>query len=339
VGSSPHLVKRNSESASVSDCKIESETLVATGAAMQKLKFVLLAVDNNDYQVEQVSSAQSAAAQLGVELEIIHTEHDSLQQSQAVLDFIQGPIEKRPSAIFFEPVGTPLAQPARAAAAAKVGWVILNRENVDYVRELRERYSTPMFCVTTSHKEVGSIQGEQIATLLPRGGTVLYIEGPRDNNAAVRRTEGMLSRKPANVEVRMLHGCWTEVSAYNAVCSWLKLSIAKEIHVSAVAAQNDAMAIGAREAFQELPPGSDRDRWLQLPFLGCDGLPNGGQKAVREHQLAATVVIPPNAGDAIGAMVGAIRTGKLPDITMFTQASSFPPVHSLSSVATASGRR
>ena len=81
---------------------------------MDKLKFVLLAVDNNDYQVEQVSSAQSAASRLGIEIEIIHTEHDSIQQSQIVLDLIHGPPGKRPNAIFFEPVGTARAQPARA---------------------------------------------------------------------------------------------------------------------------------------------------------------------------------------------------------------------------------
>ena len=306
---------------------------------MEKLRFVLLAVDNNDYQVEQVSAAQSAAARLGIELEIIHTEHDSIQQSQVVLDFIQRPVSTRPNAIFFEPVGTSLAQPARAAAAAKVGWVILNRENVDYVRELRERYSTPMFSVTTDHKDVGEIQGEQIAHLLPKGGAVLYIEGPGDNNAAVRRTEGMLSRKPANVEVRTLRGRWTEVSAYNAVNSWLKLSIAKEIPVGVVAAQNDAMAIGARKAFHELPNGPARDHWLQIPFLGCDGLPGGGQKAVREHLLAATVVIPPNAGNAVEAMAAAIRSGKQPDVTLFTQASSFPPLHSLAPVMAAAAKR
>ena len=306
---------------------------------MDKLRFVLLAVDNNDYQVEQVSAAQAAAARLGIDIEIIHTEHDSIQQSQVVLDFIQRPTSTRPHAIFFEPVGTSLAQPARAAAAAKVGWVILNRENVDYVRELRERYATPMFSVTTDHKGVGEIQGEQITRLMPKGGGVLYIEGPGDNNAAVRRAEGMLSRKAANVEVRMLRGRWTEVSAYNAVNSWLKLSIAKEIPIGVVAAQNDAMALGARKAFHELPNGPVRDRWLQTPFLGCDGLATGGQKAVRDHMLAATVVIPPNAGNAVEAMAAAIRTGKQPDVTLFTQGSSFPPLHSLAPVMAAAAKR
>jgi len=89
------------------------------------------------------------------------------------------------------------------------------------------------------------------------------------------------------------------------------------------------MALGARKAFQELPNGPARDRWLRVPFIGCDGLPNGGRKAVREHLLAATVVIPPNAGDAVQAMASALRTGKQPEVTLFTEASSFPPLHSL----------
>ncbi len=296
---------------------------------MEKLKFVLLAVDNNDYQMEQVSSAQVAAARLGIELEIVHTEHDSIQQSKIVLDLVQSAHGKRPNAIFFEPVGTALAQPARAAAAANVGWVILNRENVEYVRELRDRYPAPMFSVTTSHKDVGYIQGDQIARLLPKGGALLYIEGPGDNTAAVRRTEGMLARKPATVEVRTLRGRWTEASAYNAVNSWLKLSISREIQIGVVAAQNDAMALGARRAFQELANGQERGRWRSVPFLACDGLPKGGQKAVRERLLRATVVIAPNAGDAVEAMAGALRSGKQPEVTLFTQASSFPPLHSL----------
>jgi len=175
------------------------------------------------------------------------------------------------------------------------------------------------------------IQGEQIARLLPKGGAVLYIDGPGDNDAAVRRSEGMMARKPASVEVRTLRGRWTEQSAYAAVSSWLKLSITKEIPISVVAAQNDAMALG--KAFLDLPSGPDRDRWLQVPFIGCDGLPNGGQKAVRQGLLAATVIILPNAGDAIEAMASALRTGKQPEVTIFTQASSFPPLPSLTPVA------
>lgn len=296
---------------------------------MSELRFVLLVVENNDYQAQQVIAAQAAADRLAVKLQVVHTEHDSIMQSKQVLDLIHSPADQRPNAIFFEPVGTALAQPARAAAAAGIGWVVLNRENVDYFAEIRQKFRTPMFSVTTSHREVGQIQGQQIARLLPKGGAVLYIEGPSDNDASVRRTEGMQLMKPHNVEVRILRGRWTGESAYNAVTSWLKLSIAKEVAIGVVAAQNDAMALGARKAFEDMSNGPVRDRWLKLPFIGCDGLPKSGQAAVRNGSLTATVVIPPNAGEAVEFMASALRTGKQATETFFTQPSSFPPLTSL----------
>ena len=276
---------------------------------MNELRFALLVVENNDYQAQQVIAAQAAAYRLNVQLQVIHTEHDSIMQSRRVLDLIQAPAGQRPDAIFFEPVGTALAQPARAAAAAAVGWVVLNREKVEYFGDIRQKFRTPMFSVTTSHGQVGEIQGQQIARLLPNGGAVLYIEGPSDNNASVRRTEGMQLAKPHNVEVRILRGRWTGESAYNAVTSYLKLAIAKEVRIGVVAAQNDSMALGARKAFEDMDIGPIRDRWLKLPFIGCDGLLQSGQTAVRNGSLTATVVIPPNAGEAVELMASAFADG------------------------------
>jgi ABC-type sugar transport system substrate-binding protein len=296
---------------------------------MKKLNFVLLAVANNDYQTQQVNSARAAAQKLDVELQVIHTEHDSILQSQQVLEFLQAPAGRRPDAIFFEPVGTALAQPARAAAANGVGWVVLNRENVEYMAELRQTSRVPMFCATTSHRNVGQIQGEQVKRLLPNGGVMLLIEGPSDNEASVRRAEAMHMAKPGAVEVRTLRGRWTEQSAYSSVSAWLKLSISKELPIALVAAQNDAMALGAHKAFDELPAGPVRDRWRNVPLIGCDGLPNGGQKAVRGGQLTATVVIPPNAGTPVELMATSIQQGTVPAEVNYSQSSSFPPLEAL----------
>ena len=296
---------------------------------MKKLNFVLLAVENNDYQAEQVTSAKAAADRLGIGLQIIHTEHDAIEQSQTVLELVQSKSEKRPNGILFEPVGTPLAQAAKAAAEAGIGWVVLNRQVIDYMPALRQQFRTPAFSVTTSHLDVGRIQGEQIARLMPGGGCVLYIQGPSDNDASIRRTAGMQSTKPANVEVRTLKGVWTEQSAYQAVAMWLKLSIAKELTLGCVAAQNDAMALGARKAFQELATGADRKHWQNLPFVGCDGLPKSGQAAVKRGLLAATVVIPPNAGRAVEALANAMDKGTQPQECILTEPHSYPELAQL----------
>jgi len=133
----------------------------------------------------------------------------------------------------------------------------------------------------------------------------------------------MQAAKPANVDVRVLKGLWTEESAYNAVGSWLKLNVAKDVAFGLVAGQNDAMALGARRAFQELTGGAERDRWLSLPYIGCDGLRNTGQAYVHRGLLAATIVIPANAGQAIKALVTSLRTGQQPSECIFTSASSF----------------
>ncbi|HXR32317.1 MAG TPA: substrate-binding domain-containing protein [Verrucomicrobiae bacterium] len=296
---------------------------------MKRLNLALLVVENNDYQAEQTISAKQAAHECEADLQVIQTEHDAVVQSQQVLKLLYSPEGTRPNGIFFEPVGTPLAQPAKIAASSGVGWVVLNRE-VDYLGELRRQYpATPIFCITTNHEEVGRIQGEQIVHLLPQGGGVLYIQGPSDNKAAVRRAAAMQAAKPAKADVRVLKGLWTEESAYNAVGSWLKLNVAKDVAFGLVAGQNDAMALGARRAFQELTTGAEQERWLSLPYIGCDGLRNTGQAYVHRGLLAATIVIPANAGQAIKAMVTSLRTGEQPPECIFTSASSFPNIASL----------
>jgi ABC-type sugar transport system substrate-binding protein len=295
---------------------------------MKKYRIALLVVANNDYQTEQTVAAKHAAQECEVDLQVVQTEHDAVMQSQEVLKLLHSPDGIRPEGILFEPVGTALAQAARIAATKGVGWVVLNRQ-VEYLSELRREFSTPLFCVTTNHDEVGRIQGEQIVKLLPCGGAVLYVHGPSDNKAAIRRAAAMQEAKPANVEVRVLKGLWTEESAFNAVRSWLKLNVVKDVSFGVVAAQNDAMALGARRAFQELTGGAERDHWLSLPFIGCDGLPSTGQVYVHRGLLTATVVIPANADQAIRALIGALKAKQQPPECIFTSASSFPALTAL----------
>jgi ribose transport system substrate-binding protein len=295
---------------------------------MKKTRLVLLVVANNDYQAEQTTVAKQAAHECGIDLQIIQTEHDAVVQGQEVLNLLYRPAGTRPDGILFEPVGTPLERAAKMAASSGVGWVVLNRE-VDYLKELRRQCSAPLFSVTTNHEEVGRIQGEQIVKLLPHGGTVLYIHGPSDNKAALDRAAAMQAAVPQSVKVRVLKGLWTEESAFHAVASWLKLNTAKDVALGLVAGQNDAMALGARRAFQERTAGTERDRWMGLPYIGCDGLPGTGQAYVRRGILEATVVIPANAGQAIKALVTSLKTGQQPPECILTKASSFPEIAAL----------
>ncbi len=290
---------------------------------------VSLTTNDNDYQIEQARSAEQAARKSGVELQVLYGNNDAINQSTQILNAVQAVPEERPAAIIFEPVGsTALPQVARAAVSAGIGWVVLNRD-ANYLSELRKGTQAPVFGLSSDHVEIGRIQARQCAALLPAGGTILYIQGPSENSAAKERTSGMQEAKPSNIHVVMLKGQWTEESSQRAVRSWLKLSTSQKANIDIIAAQDDSMAIGARKAFQELPKDTEQDRWLNLPFLGCDGLPNTGQAWVRTGLLTATVFIPPNAGQAIEIIVDALRNGKMPPERALTPATSIPPLESL----------
>jgi ABC-type sugar transport system substrate-binding protein len=297
---------------------------------MKKLKFVVsLTTDDNDYQIEQSESAELAARKTGVDVQIIHAQNDAINQSTQVLKAIQAPKELRPDAIIFEPVGgTALPQVAKAAASAGIGWVILNRD-ANYIEELRKTSTAPLFSISSDHVEIGRIQGRQMAALLRGGGSVLYIQGPSENSAAKDRTAGMQETKPASVQVTMLKAQWTQESAQKSVRSWLKLTTSQRAAIDLISAQDDSMAMGARDAFKELANEDERERWLKLPFTGCDGLPKTGQAWVRSGLLAATVFVPPNAGQAIEMLVDAIQNKKLPPERVVTVAVSIPALDAL----------
>jgi ribose transport system substrate-binding protein len=297
---------------------------------MNKLNFLVsLTTDGNDYQIEQAAAAEETGRRLAVGVRVMYADNDPIKQTKQLLEAIQSSAEKHPNAIIFEPVGgTALPQVARAAVAQGIGWVILNRE-ADYLKELRRAGKATVFSISSDHIEIGRIQGQQMAALLPNGGTVLYIQGPSDNSAAKQRTQGMQQTKPGNIKVILLKGQWTEESAYRAVTSWMRLSTSQKLPIDAVSAQDDSMTIGARKAFQEQSDASVRDKWLGLPFTGCDGLPKTGPEYVRRGMLAATVIVPPNTTLALEMLVGAIQKGSSPAELALTVPASFPRIDEL----------
>jgi ribose transport system substrate-binding protein len=139
----------------------------------------------------------------------------------------------------------------------------------------------------------------------------------------------MYETKPADVQVKLMKANWTEASAYKTLSSWLRLSTSHQTPVDLIAAQDDSMAMGARKAFQELPDNAARDRWLSLPFTGCDGMPKTGQAWVRKGLLAATVVVPPNAGKAVEMLSQAVQSSSAPPERTLNEPASFPTLDQL----------
>ncbi len=299
---------------------------------MKKLKFIVsLHTQDNDFQVAQAAAAKEAAQKFGVDVEVTYADNNAVDQSTQLLKAIQNRPEMRPDGIVLEPVsGTALPQVAKAASAAGIGWVVLNR-NPEYLSELHKSSKAPTFSVSSDHGEIGRIQGKQFAALLPRGGTVLYIEGPSQSSSAQKRTAGMTESKPSNVQIITLKGKWTEESGEQAVANWLKLATSQNKTIDLVGAQDDAMAIGARRAFDKVTNAEERAHWLGLPFTGVDGQVKTGQAWVRQGLLTATIYLPPLAGTAVEILARGMRDGTRPPERTTTASYSIPEVSALAS--------
>jgi ribose transport system substrate-binding protein len=298
---------------------------------MKRLRIVVSLPNDNAYQHEQGVVAKSAGKLLGLDVQVIHAEDDSITQSQQLLKIIQSPTESRPSAFLVEPVNaTGLRRVAEVAVAEGIAWVISNSD-VDYVQQLRKSPRVPVFTVTQGQREIGRLQGKQIAALLPQGGSVLYIEGPSMSFVAVQRHEGMESPKPRNVQITTLRSKWSEESAFQSAGAWLRLASSRAEKFDLVAGQTHELALGARKAFQNIDNQEQQKRWLGVPFIGI-GILSQVKPLVDGHVLTAAVVTSVTMELALRILVRAIETQVQPPERSVVEASSFPELDKLAAM-------
>src|SRR2546421_11720885 len=137
---------------------------------MTELRFLVsLITQDNDYQMEQAAAAKSAAAELGVEAQIVYAGDDPITQSTQVLKAIQTEPSLRPSGILIEPVGaTSFPQVAGAAASVGIGWAVLRRQT-EYAGQLRKTTPSAVFSVSADPLEGCRLSTRAIAGLIPMG--------------------------------------------------------------------------------------------------------------------------------------------------------------------------
>ena len=289
---------------------------------MNEKVIVALPEKDNEFQVLQAADARATAARMRLEIEIVHAEMSAVLQIQQLFKYVHA--AERPRAIIVEPVAVEgIERVAQKAVASGIGWAILN-STVGYVDNLRRQYpALAVFAAGSDQIEIGRIQGRQMKTLLPAGGTALYIQGPLATTAAQERLQGMQETiAGASIRTVVLDAQWTEESAEQAVRQWLRLKTADSARIDLIAGQDDSMARGARRAVEALPDLTQR--WGEIPFLGIDGVPDVGQELVRRGQLTATVVMPSNTGPALEAMASWIRSHVMPPATLRVPVRSYP---------------
>ncbi len=300
---------------------------------MAKVVVALLS-EHQEFQFMQAQEARESAARAGLEVEVLFAEDNAIQQIHQLFARIHAPEAERPAAIVVETVvGEGLERVARNAVKAGIGWVILSR-TVAYPEALRkERPDLPIASVSVDNDEVGRIQGRQLRALLPGGGLVLYLQGPPDTSVAQERIRGtQAALEGGRIELKVLSSDdWTHEVGEKAVGAWLRLKTTEGYRPVAVCAQNDALALGARHAIQ-----SHRPEWAGLLFIGCDGLPQGGQRLVRDGELTATIITPAPAAAAV-LLVSRVLAGERIAAQHRLTPRSFPSEEELALRASARG--
>ncbi len=282
---------------------------------------VSLITEHQEFQRLQAQEARDTAARLGLEAEVLFADGNAVRQMQQLDRVAQLDRGERPAAIVVETVtGEGLERVARDAVAAGIGWVLLNRD-VPYLDVLRREHGgVVVSMVSTDQEEVGRIQGRQFRALLPRGGLVLYVQGPPDTSVAQQRLRAAREwTRDTGIRLEVVSGDWTETGGERAAASWLARRAANELPVDLVGCQNDAMAIGARRAVAALRPD-----WAGVRYTGCDGLPEGGRELVDQGLLAATVVTPSNTGPALERLAAWLGGGPLPPRDILLEPHSYP---------------
>jgi ABC-type sugar transport system substrate-binding protein len=295
---------------------------------VKKLKFVMSVPGDTMYLRAQTSAAQATADRLGVALEIVSAKMDAVGQGQQLVSTVQSRTS-RPDGIIVEPVtAAGLPRAAEAAVAAGIAWVVSNA-HVDYIGALRRNAKAPVFQISQDHMEVGKIQGQQMGAILWAGGSVLYLRGPSMSWWATKRTEGMESTKPRNVEVRSLKVLEsTADGALKTVSGWMSLTRQRPEGTQLIVSQNADFVAGARKAFEATTSGPERAKWMAVPCAGV-GVVERSKPLVDQGSLCAAVVTSLTMDRAVELLARAMTEGLQPPEHTFVDAYSYPSIEDL----------
>jgi ABC-type sugar transport system substrate-binding protein len=285
----------------------------------------------NDYQQRLRDDALGKASHLGLRVQVFAAQNDPARQAAQIDKAVTGAGSVDLAAVLVSPVfDEALAEPARAAAAAGIGWALLNRE-AEYLETLRHDHPTLcIFSATPDQMEIGHLQALQAKAVLPRGGPVLYVTGPNSTSSARRRLQGMQEELgTAAWTLSLLEGDWTSEGARLALERWLEGEGMNHPAPGVVCAQNDDMALGVRQALRDAGSRRNDSALAEIPVTGCDGSPGFGQRLVREKRLLATVEVPSAAGRAMEWIARARDGLERPPPIVTLPVSSVPPLHEI----------
>jgi ABC-type sugar transport system substrate-binding protein len=294
---------------------------------MKPWVLVSLLTDHQEYQRLQASEARAAAARGGLDAQVVYSENDPTRQIQQISEAVAAPEGTRPVAVVAETAGSVgFERVARSVLQAKVGWVLVS-DNPRYLDMLRREFPDRLVAsACINNEEIGRLLGKMALALLTGGGKLLCVEGPTTTAATLQRRRGLEDGiRGSKVQIgKTLGSDWTAAGARKVTDTWLRLAGKSALKPDLIVSLNDEMAVGALEAIKANHP-----EWGKIRAIGCDGLPEGGQRLVREGVLAATIVAAASTGPGIDLVVRAGR-GQKAETAASIPVRAYPSLEQLS---------
>jgi ABC-type sugar transport system substrate-binding protein len=287
--------------------------------------------EENDYQKLMRWDAVQAAQRHTLALEVQSAGKDADRQISQIRAAISASVATRPNLILVSPVREQLLLPLlRSAARAGVNWGFLTRW-LDDITELRREYpEVDVFTASADQREIGRMQGHQLATLKATGDEIIYISGPAGTSSARQRAEGIHAElESSRGKHQTFYGDWSQESGRATTKRWLAGFPKAKLPSFVIVGQNDNMAIGAREAVEQSFVAAGLAVPTDLRVLGCDGSATFGQRLVIQGKLSATIVVPPVSGRAIDAFAQRLAGRGRPRAVELVSVSSQPSLEAL----------
>jgi ABC-type sugar transport system substrate-binding protein len=295
-------------------------------------RLAFFSMDAGEHQELLREECVQTAARYGFRVRVFQADGDATKQVAQIQGCLREEPLQRPTVIIVSPVReVALLAVAHAAVQLGVGWVVLQRSS-DYLDDLRREHpSLPIFAVLPDQHEVGRIQGRQVLRLLPGGGELVYVRGPLATSSAVDRSAGLHEvLQGTAVKMSMLTSDWTVAGGAQTMKEWARIfHHHRDVPHFVVGAQNDAMAMGARSALEELVRERPSLSIDAFAFSGCDGSPGYGRRLVSEGKLACTVVLPITSGRAVSELASMLRGGPRPPPSILLTPVGFPDPQAL----------
>lgn len=248
---------KDAKKASKSDS--DSSDKIKIGITLYSLK--------NEFTVRLANAAEAKADELGVELVVYDGNYDPSTQISQVETMISDGCD----GIILNPQDAeacaPCVDKADAAGIPVVG--VNTRVQSDKLTSY----------VGSQDVKAGEMEMQKVADLLNGKGKIVIIEGPMGQSAQIERREGIQNILDQYPDIEVLAektANWSRSEGMTVMENWMQAFD----QIDAIVAENDEMALGAREAVKAA--GKD------IPAVGVDGITDA-LNAVENGDLVVSI--------------------------------------------------